>query len=254
MATSAQHQQTQYNVFLEVFGRIWAVWGIVSFVVTFLIILGPSMLSHLMPEKKGQDFFIAVSRWWMRVWLVLVGCPVKVKGWQHFAEGENYIVVYNHNALLDVPISAPFIPAGNKTIAKASFAKVPLFSWFYKRGAILVDRNSDGSRRKSYEAMKRVLGKGIHMCLYPEGTRNRTAAPLKPFYDGAFKLAAETQKSIIPGIIKGTRKAMPIHKSFFLLPVPLQLEFLPPVSPQHKSVTELKEEVFNKMLENYTQK
>jgi 1-acyl-sn-glycerol-3-phosphate acyltransferase len=253
MANPQPQPQLQYNIFQEIFGRIWALWGIISFVTTFLIILGPSMLSHVMPPKKGQDYFIAVSRWWMNVWLLLVGCPVKVSGKENFAEGENYIVVYNHNALLDVPLSAPYIPAGNKTIAKASFAKVPLFAWFYKRGAILVDRKSDGSRRRSYEAMKAVLKQGIHMCLYPEGTRNRTQEPLKPFYEGAFKLAVESQKSIIPGIIKGTRKAMPINKTFFLLPVPLTLTFLPPISSKNKTVAALKEEVFNKMLENYTQ-
>jgi 1-acyl-sn-glycerol-3-phosphate acyltransferase len=42
---------------------------------------------------------------------------------------------------------------------------------------------------KSFEKMKAVLEKGMHMSIYPEGTRNRTAEPLKKFHDGAFKLA-----------------------------------------------------------------
>ncbi|HRG44473.1 MAG TPA: 1-acyl-sn-glycerol-3-phosphate acyltransferase, partial [Saprospiraceae bacterium] len=56
----------------------------------------------------------------------------KIKGRENFAEGENYVVVFNHNALLDAPLSAPFIPGANKTIAKSSFAKVPIFGLFYK--------------------------------------------------------------------------------------------------------------------------
>ena len=80
------------------------------------------MLAHLMNETKGQKYFIAVSRIWMNVWLFLIGCPVKVSGKENFKPGIAYIVVFNHNALLDVPLSAPFVPGGNKTIAKASFA------------------------------------------------------------------------------------------------------------------------------------
>lgn len=143
------------NILKNIFARIWALWGLISFVVTFLIFFGPSMLSHLYKDKKkGQVFFINVSRWWMNIWLVLVGCPVKVKGKENFKTGDNYIVVFNHNTLLDVPLSAPYVPGANKTIAKASFAKVPLFGLFYSKGSVLVDRKNEQSRIKSYEAMK----------------------------------------------------------------------------------------------------
>lgn len=71
---------------------------------------------------------------------------------------------------------------------------------------------------------------GLHMCIYPEGTRNKTDQPLKAFHNGAFKLAIETGKSIIPGIIFNTKKVMPFHKPFCIVPHPLQIHFLPPVS------------------------
>jgi 1-acyl-sn-glycerol-3-phosphate acyltransferase len=240
------------NIIKDIFARLWAFWGLITFVITFLIFFLPSMLSHLFKDyKKGQDYFIAVSRLWISIWLPIVGCPLKVKGKENFIEGESYIVLFNHNAFLDVPLSAPYIPAGNKTIAKDSFTKVPIFGWFYKRGAILVDRKNERSRVKSYEQMKKVLAANIHMCIYPEGTRNRTAEPLKQFYDGAFKLAVDTQKDIIPTLILNTKKAMPIHKTFYLLPTPLQMHFLPAVSAKNISAKDLKEKVFNIMKEYY---
>ena len=49
--------------------------------------------------------------------------------------------------------------------------------------------------------MKKVLDMGLHMCIYPEGTRNKTDQPLKTFHDGAFRLAIDTRKAIIPGMI-----------------------------------------------------
>lgn len=240
------------NIFKNIFGRIWALWGLTSFLVTFLIIFLPSMLSHLMKEPAGQKYFIAVSKIWMNVWLFLVGCPVKVSGKKHFKKGSAFIVVFNHNAFLDVPLSAPYVPGANKTIAKASFVKVPLFGQFYKRGSVLVDRRDDKSRSKSFDKMKKVLQSGMHMCIYPEGTRNRSAEPIKPFYDGAFKLSVATNNEIIPCVIFGTKKAMPINKKFFLYPVRLQMKFLPPVSPGGKTVAVLKEEVFGNMLSVYT--
>lgn len=237
----------------NIFGRIWALWGLITFLITFLIIFIPSMFSHTMNDPRGQKYFIAVSKIWMNVWLFLVGCPVKVTGKENFKPGTAYIVVFNHNALLDVPLSAPYVPGANKTIAKASFAKIPLFGLFYSKGSVLVDRNNDKSRTKSFESMKKVLALGMHMCIYPEGTRNRSAAPIKPFYDGAFKLALATKKEIIPCVIIGTKKAMPIHKKFFLLPVRLKMHFLPAVASTDIELKDLKEKVFNVMVEEYVE-
>ena len=239
------------NVIKNIFARIWALWGLLCFITTFLIIFLPSMLSYLMKEPGGQYYFIGVSRFWMSCWLFLVGCPVKISGKENFAEGNSYVVLFNHNALLDVPLSAPYVPGANKTIAKASFAKIPLFGWFYSKGSVLVDRKNERSRSKSFDLMKNVLASGMHMCIYPEGTRNRTSEPIKQFYDGAFKLAIAAKKDIIPCVITGTKKAMPINKTFYLLPTRLKMNFLPPVSSENISVKELKDKVHALMTEHY---
>ena len=235
----------------NIFGRIWAFWGLVTFLITFLIIFLPAMLSHTMEETKGQKYFIELSKLWMNVWLFLIGCPVKVTGKENFKPGIVYIIVFNHNALLDVPLSSPYVPGANKTIAKASFAKIPLFGMFYKRGSVLVDRTNERSRRKSFNAMKKVLADGMHVCIYPEGTRNRSTEPIKPFYNGAFKLAMETKKPIMPCVIIGTKKAMPINKKFFLLPVKLKMHFLPAEASTDITLQDLKEKTFNVMVKDY---
>ena len=243
------------SLFVNIFGRIWAFWGLLSFVSTFLIFFLPTMGSHLFKDyKKGQAYFITVSRWWMRFWLFLIGCPLKVYGREHFIKNETYVITYNHNAMLDVPLSAPFVPGANKTIAKSSFAKVPIFGWFYARGSVLVNRNDERSRLKSFELMKSVLDSGIHVCIYPEGTRNRTTATMKPFYEGAFKLAVASAKNVIPCVIVGTKKAMPISKPFFMIPAKLEMYFLPPVSSNQKNAKQLKEEVFTEMVNFYESK
>lgn len=232
------------NLIKNIAGRIMALWAVLSFMATFLIIFIPSQLTWLIPDPKGQAIFIKISEIWMRVWLVLVGCPYQIKGKQNFKKGESYIVTCNHNSLLDVPLSSPFIVGANKTIAKSSFVKVPLFGFFYMKGAVLVNRKDDRSRRESYEKMKNVLKANMHMCVYPEGTRNRTDEPLKKFHDGAFRLSVDTGHSILPAVIFGTKKAVPANKGFFFLPTRIGIHFLEPVSPAGKSVEQLKEEIF----------
>lgn len=187
----------------------------------------------------------------MNVWLNMVGCPIKVSGKENFKAGKTYIVTCNHNSLMDVPLSCPYIPGPNKTIAKASFAKIPLFGFFYMKGSVLVNRNDEQSRRQSFEKMKNVLSNGMHMSIYPEGTRNRTAEPLKKFHDGAFKLAVDTGTSIIPAIMFNTKKALPPGKPFYFWPVKLEIHFLEAVAAENISYSALKEKVFAIMKGHY---
>ena len=184
----------------------------------------------------------------MCIYLVLVGCPLQIRGREYFKKGKTYIVVCNHNALIDVPVSSPGIPGGNKTIAKAEMAKIPVFGLIYKTGSILVNRKDDKSRRESFTKMKEVLEMGLHMCIYPEGTRNTSSEPIKPFHDGAFRLAIASGHSIIPMIIFNSRRANPPDKGFFLLPVRLYMHFLPEVSGHpEETVEQLKNRVFTQM-------
>lgn len=234
-------------------GRIWAVWALSTFVISFLIILGPSLLTGIFPDPKGQDYFIKIARGWIRIWLFIIGCKLIVKGKEHFRKGETFIITCNHNSFMDPPLSSPFILGPNKTIAKSTFTKVPFFGWYYKRGGVMVNRKSDESRRKSYEDMKRVLKAGMHMCIYPEGTRNRTDNPLKPFYNGAFKLSVETGHAILPAVLFNTKKVLPPGKFLYGWPGKMEIHFLPPVSPNGLSPEELKEHVFNTMRDYYQQ-
>jgi 1-acyl-sn-glycerol-3-phosphate acyltransferase len=235
----------------NIIGAICAVWALIVFTITLFIIIIPICITFLIKEPVGNRIFTKITKIWMQMFLPLVGCPLKVVGKEHFIKGENYVVVCNHNSLMDVPLTTPFIPGANKTIAKKSMAKTPVFGIVYIKGAVLVDRNSDASRRKSFEDMKQVLKAGLHMVIYPEGTRNRTNDPLKPFFEGAFKLAVSSQKQIIPTLLFNTKKVLPPNKSFYFSPHKVQMHFLPPVATEGLQPKEVKEKVFNIMWNYY---
>ena len=240
------------NVIKNILGRLFAVWAMLWFVITMLIILLPTWLMGLLKEPKRTAWFIQLSRIWIGTWLPLAGIRLKIKGREYFKKGENYVVVCNHNSFMDVPVMSPGMPGplGNKTIAKIEMAKIPLFGLIYRRGSVLVDRKSEESRLKSYTYMKRVLEMGLHMCIYPEGTRNKTNLPLKEFKDGAFRLAIETKKAIIPAVLFNTRKVLPMHKTFFFWPSKIEMHFLAPVETASLDISEtrqLKQQVFDLM-------
>jgi 1-acyl-sn-glycerol-3-phosphate acyltransferase len=234
------------------FARIFAFWALIIFVITMIPVAIFLWLIGIIKEPKRTYIFRIASKIWMRIFFLLTGCSLQVKGTKNFKKDENYIIICNHNSLMDVPLTTPFIPGANKTIAKAEMAKTPVFGLIYKRGAILVDRNDKKSRSDSFKKMKDVLKSGMHMCIYPEGTRNKTEMPLKEFHDGAFKLAIETETAILPALIFNTKKVLPPGKMFYFWPTYMELHFLPPVVVSGSdNFEELKMRLHNIMSEYY---
>jgi 1-acyl-sn-glycerol-3-phosphate acyltransferase len=241
------------NLLKNILGRIFALWALLVFAVSLLLIFIPIWLLGLLPEPKRTFYVFKIFDVWMTFFFVLSGVRRIIKGRNNFKKGETYIVICNHNSFMDVPLSSPAIPGPNKTIAKAEMSRIPVFGLIYKRGSVLVDRKSEESRRASFNKMREVLDMGLHMCIYPEGTRNKTSQPLQRFHDGAFKLAVETGKSIIPAVIFYTTKVLPTKKTFFFWPHKIEMHFLPPISVDSKTTQQLKEEAFNLMKDYYLQ-
>jgi 1-acyl-sn-glycerol-3-phosphate acyltransferase len=231
-------------------GKIWAVWGMIAFIIVMLLFFPIFACCFFWKDPKRSKIAYPFFRKWMQLYLPLIGVRVRLRGKEHFKNGENYIVLCNHNSLMDVPVSSPWIPGPNKTIAKIEMSRIPVFGIIYRIGSILVDRKDKDSRRKSFVLMKAALDTGLHMCIYPEGTRNKTTDPLKEFHDGAFKLAVDTGKTVIPAILMGTKKILPNNKGLFLWPGIVRFHFLPPVEPGNDAEA-LKQQVFTLMWDYY---
>lgn len=235
----------------NIIARILAIWALIVFVSTMLLLFPFYMICFILPDPQKSIYHRSLSQIWMGTFLLLSGCTFKVNGKEVFDGLENAIIVCNHNSLIDIPVSTPFLARANKTIAKKSFVYVPLFGWIYQFATVIVDRKNNESRRKSYEEMKRVLNNGLDMLIYPEGTRNKTNKPLKSFYDGAFRLAVDTKKPIVPVVILNTKKILPAKPILFLRPGKIILNILPPISPIGHTSESLKKLVFDIMAEHY---
>jgi 1-acyl-sn-glycerol-3-phosphate acyltransferase len=241
------------KIIKNILGSIFLAYALLVFAVTMMVVIVPIWLICKLPEPRRARIMHPLYRVWMNVYMPLIGCPVFRKGKQNFKKGEEYVVVLNHNALIDIPVSSPWIPGPNKTLAKIEMSQMPVFGIIYRSGSIIVDRKKESSRRESILKMQETLQMGIHLCLYPEGTRNKTGKPLQPFYDGAFITAVRAQKPVMPGLIFNTGKISPHNRKFWARPSPVHIHFLPPVPTiglTLENVTELKEKV-HKIMEDY---
>ena len=149
------------KLFKNIIARTLAFWALFVFASTMMIFLWLYLLCFFMPDPLKTRYHRRISQIWMSIFLFLSGCSFKVTGKEVFNGLENAIVVCNHNSLIDIPISTPFLPRANKTIAKKSFVYVPLFGWVYQFATVIVDRKNDHSRRASFEKMKNVLNKDL---------------------------------------------------------------------------------------------
>jgi 1-acyl-sn-glycerol-3-phosphate acyltransferase len=239
------------NFVKNILGRIFALWALLIFVPTMLIAFIFIWAVGIWKEPKRTIRFQIVAKIWMRTFFLFTDIRLDIKGKNNFIKGKNYIVVSNHNSFMDVPLTTPFIPGANKTIAKIEMARIPVFGLIYKRGSVLVDRKNEESRKNSLLKMKEVLETGMHMCIYPEGTRNKTNEPLQPFHSGAFRLAVDTGKAIMPAVIFNTANVLPVKKTFFFWPAKIKMHFLEAVPPDNLTTEQLKEKVFLLMRHYY---
>lgn len=236
----------------RILGHLYFFYGIVLFLVTMIVMaLLPASIALLFKEPRRAKIVHPIYRVWMGIFLPLALIRVKRKGKDLFKKGQNYVVVVNHNSFVDIPVSMPWVPGPNKTLAKIELSKIPLFGIIYKTGSILVDRKKENSRKESFMAMQKTLKEyKLHLTLYPEGTRNKSDQPLLPFYDGAFITAIRAQKPIMMGVLFHTKKILPETPKFWAWPRSIEFHFIDSIETQGMSLKqkdELKEQVRSTM-------
>ena len=122
----------------NILGRVFALWAAIVFISTMLIIFIPMWVIGLWKEPKRSYIMHAIYRNWMRVFFFFTGLRLRVEGKENFLPGENYIVIFNHNSLIDVPVSVPFMPGAIKPLQKLSWQEFLYLVFYIKEGAYLL--------------------------------------------------------------------------------------------------------------------
>ncbi len=229
-------------------------WGGVSILTFFFSVLDILIMFPLsLLSDRGTRWMIHQNsiRWsrsiirWSTIWRIIV------TGREHLQKGKHYIIIANHQSLLDILAVCAALPINFKFLAKRGLFLIPFMGWAMALARYIpVDRASHKSGRDAMRRITGVLEKSISVLLFPEGTRS-SDGKIQAFKMGAFKLAQDNGVEILPIVVDGTGQALPKKswlikkKSTFIVSIgkPVSLTDL-----GNSSLEEVKEKIRHEMI------
>jgi 1-acyl-sn-glycerol-3-phosphate acyltransferase len=161
----------------------------------------------------------------------LAGVKIVVRGVENLEPGQNYIFLSNHVSNLDPPLLIPVIPGRCSVLVKKELFRIPILGTGMKLAELVpVDRSNREAAIESVNAAIKVLQHGLHMVIYPEGTRSADGR-LLPFKKGPFHLAIDSGVPVVPVTLLGTFESWPKTR-FALRPGTATVVFHPPIDPR----------------------
>ncbi len=157
---------------------------------------------RLMLLHRFTCFWASLYTWLSPVW------RVSVEGREKIHPARAYVMVANHQSLLDILILFRLF-THFKWVSKIENFRVPLVGWNMSLNRYIKLRRGD---KESIAAMMRActdsIREGNSIMMFPEGTRS-VDGKLREFKHGAFTLAKQTQTPLLPIVIRGTANALP---------------------------------------------
>jgi 1-acyl-sn-glycerol-3-phosphate acyltransferase len=191
-----------------------------------MLVIGIPLL--LAPERVIK----AYARLWGRLSLDLLravcGIRVEYRGLERMPPG-GLIIAAKHQSFLDIIALLPLAPQFT-FVMKRELGWIPLFGQLMLRGGMIAIDRSKGRRIMGWlnERVKRVLGDGQQLIIFPEGTRRPPGA--EPAYkSGVSHLYAATNATCVP-VALNAGVFWPRH-SILKRPGTLVVEVLPPIGP-----------------------
>jgi 1-acyl-sn-glycerol-3-phosphate acyltransferase len=192
-----------------------------------MLLLFPGVIvASFFGRIRGGNAIFRICRVWADLWFPFVLIfPRRIFDVPHDSS-KQYIFVVNHISLLDAAILPKAFRQPVRPLGKVEMTKIPVFGFVYRKAIVPVDRGSVGNRVLSIHILKSIIGKRISVLLFPEGTYNDTNQPLKEFYNGAFRIAIETQTPLKPVLFLDSYARMHYQKIFSLNPGRCRIVYL----------------------------
>ena len=163
---------------------------------------------------------------------------VETTGIENVPSDRAVIFMSNHVSNLDPPVIMPNLPGRCSVLLKKGLMRIPILGTAMRMAQFVpVER---GHRRDaaaaSVAAAASALRSGLHILVYPEGTRSPDGR-LATFKKGPFFLAQQTLAPIVPIAISGTESMMR-KGSAAIHPGIARIQFLAPIDPGAYSTRE----------------
>ena len=147
-------------------------------------------------------FWASLYTWLNPAW------PVTVEGRHLIRRDATYVMVANHQSLLDILVLFRLF-VHFKWVAKIELFKIPCIGWNMSLNRYVKLRRGDPeSIARMMRTCEERIAEGSSIMMFPEGTRSADGR-LKPFKHGAFTLAQRARLPLLPIVIEGTANALP---------------------------------------------
>jgi 1-acyl-sn-glycerol-3-phosphate acyltransferase len=148
------------------------------------------------------------------------------------------MLVFNHSSYMDALVLSAILPGEPVYVVKRELAGQIFAGPFLRRlGVLFVERYDVSASLADAEAVLAVAKQGRNFVFFPEGTFTRRPG-LSEFYLGAFKVAAQADIPVLPGIIRGTR-TMLRSDQWFPRWTPLSIRIEETIKPSGADFTSL---------------
>ncbi len=204
-------------------------WLVIApFLAFSTLILGTLII--LLSIAGYPDFASRVlGRTWARLNMFVSMTGIKVIGWEKIDPAQSYVIVSNHQSLIDIYVLYGHLGVDIKWVMKKELRAVPVLGLACEvMGHIIVDRSNTEAALASINNARNRIKDGISVVFFPEGTRSRTGE-LGAFKKGAFRLAQELGLPILPVAVHHTRDVLPSDTTE-IIPGNVILEIGEPIS------------------------
>ena len=212
---------------------------------TFVVLYFPIFLAvfiFVTPFDKKRVTMYYVSKFYCFMIINLYPfLKIKITGGEKVDINKTYIIVSNHQSMMDIPLVGYSIPLIFRFVSKKEACRIPFFGWaIWLREDITVDRGSAKSAKNMILKSNQLISLGISVMIFPEGTRTKTGR-VGRFKEGAFLLAKASSTPILPVVIKGTWEANNYCSKLLKMPTTFKLTILDPISKEEVDKMTIKE-------------
>lgn len=202
--------------------------------ITFILLAFPVAIILWIISLPFDKKRLLNNRWMIFQGIVLTKMSpfwkVKVEGREKIDNNQAYIIIPNHQSMLDI-VFFNMLRHKLRWVSKIEIFRVPIVSQemrFVKYIELI--RGNKQSVIRMMEKCTESLRDGISVVIFPEGTRSLTGE-IGRFKSGAFQLAIKTDKPLLPVLIDGTGDILPKKGIIFGKYRHVTIKVLDPIFP-----------------------
>jgi 1-acyl-sn-glycerol-3-phosphate acyltransferase len=167
-------------------------------------------------------FWASLYTWFNPAW------RVTIHGREKIDADTAYVMVANHQSLLDILVFFRLF-THFKWVSKLENYRVPFIGWNMRLNRYIPLRRGDkASIVRMLQLCRETLKAGSSIMMFPEGTRSPDGR-MRRFKPGAFELAKDSRKPILPIVISGTADALPKRGFVLRGRHPIHVKVLDPI-------------------------